>query len=150
MMNLVEIKALVAKHKSSEFNDRIFEDPPLLQIRIDCTCGAPLPPFTVGWKELYRSAENDEAIPERISAQTCYMCAPKESDGGQSVKVLIDVPLSKEGIDEFWEAHPMLREIDHEDKSPNPYTQCIVREIAAALEMEGLISGEIRTFVGGG
>ena len=54
------------------------------------------------------------------------------------MKLQLDITISKEAIEAFWEEHSYLRALDHKSLVHNPYDACIIREVAASLEWEDI------------
>ena len=55
------------------------------------------------------------------------------------MKLLLDINLSREGIDNHWKENPDFRTLDHHKSSTHtPYEECVIRELVAGLEWEDL------------
>ena len=66
------------------------------------------------------------------------------------MKLVIELRPNTRAIERHWEEFPDLDTIDHtqlydnnKPRSLNPAAVCLVREMTAALEMDGLIEGSI-------
>ena len=53
------------------------------------------------------------------------------------MKLQFEITLNEKRIERFWQEHPNLRTLDSESKLPS-YEACIVREMSAAVEFDGI------------
>ncbi len=80
MMSLTEIRQIVAEHDAMPKGDRMFHDPPKIEIPHHCIeCGQDIEPVVFGWDLLREAAKGDDGLPVRIGT-ICERC---QKEGGQ-------------------------------------------------------------------
>lgn len=70
------------EHESlTDFNERLFDEPPTIQIPRRCRgCGLDLPAFVIGWSEIADQVEHARGLPDRLDPDHCDTCSPAEAE----------------------------------------------------------------------
>jgi hypothetical protein len=80
-LTLEDLRKLLAKHDSLDFDAGILDDPPDIQLPRRCLeCGRSLPPFRIGWDQIEWAVNHDEALPERLDQRQCDTCTPTDDE----------------------------------------------------------------------
>ena len=74
MLSLDDIKRIVAEYDALPHYERVFTDPPLIEIPQHCIeCGQDIEPVVFGWDLLQEVADSDDGLPVRIGT-VCDGC----------------------------------------------------------------------------